>query len=163
MGVNYLGVLMQRDDIGFSASHFTIFSASERETLHGHNFTVGVDVYSDHQENGMVFNYSILKKILKDICMFLDEKLLLPAESPFLTVKSGLKNVECFYGDEYFSFPARDVVLLPLNNVTLETLSDWFLQKILEKKEIPFNLINELVVYVGSSKGQKVSRRVTLK
>ncbi|WP_167405270.1 6-carboxytetrahydropterin synthase [Photorhabdus bodei] len=62
MNIDSIGIMMQRDDIGFSASHFTIFSEFERETLHGHNFNVGVEVYSEYEENGMIFDYCIIKK-----------------------------------------------------------------------------------------------------
>lgn len=163
MGINSIGIMMQREDIGFSASHFTIFSETERETLHGHNFIVGVDVYSDHEINGMIFDYCIIKKKLVELCTRLDDKLLLPGNSPFLKFKKYKDNIECFFQDEFFSFPERDVCMLPLMNITLESLSDWFMKEITNCNSIPMDIINEITVYVGSSKGQKVSRRAIIK
>ena len=37
-------IRLAKENMKFSAAHFTIFSASERERLHGHNFRVEVDI-----------------------------------------------------------------------------------------------------------------------
>ena len=44
-----------KEDIKFSAAHFTVFSATERERLHGHNFHVGLSVTAPVGSNGMCF------------------------------------------------------------------------------------------------------------
>ena len=53
-----------KESMNFSAGHFTIFSETERENLHGHNFSVYAIFESEVIENGMTFNYDIYKKII---------------------------------------------------------------------------------------------------
>ena len=48
-----------KEDMKFSAAHYTIFSATERETLHGHNFNVHAAITAQIHDLGMLF------KILK--------------------------------------------------------------------------------------------------
>ena len=38
---------LYKEEMKFSAGHFTIFSATERENLHGHNFSVYVAPCAD--------------------------------------------------------------------------------------------------------------------
>ena len=80
--------------MNFSAGHFTIFSESERENLHGHNFSVYVMFEAEVMENGIAFNYNVYKKIILDICQLLDQVVLLPLKSPYLRIEES---------DEYIS------------------------------------------------------------
>jgi hypothetical protein len=45
----------------FSAGHFTMFSATERENLHGHNFQVRCSVTAPPGDDSMAFDQIILK------------------------------------------------------------------------------------------------------
>ncbi|GFZ97181.1 6-carboxytetrahydropterin synthase [Okeania sp. KiyG1] len=73
--------------MNFSAGHFTIFSDSERENLHGHSFSVYVMFEAEVMENGTAFNYGIYKKIIFDTCQLVDEVVLLPLKSPYLRIE----------------------------------------------------------------------------
>ena len=53
-----------KDYLNFSAGHFTIFSASERENLHGHNWRVGCEIETPIGEDGLCFDYGLAKKAL---------------------------------------------------------------------------------------------------
>ena len=52
-------IRLAKENMKFSAAHFTIFNASERERLHGHNFRVEVDIEARMLGNGMCFDYGI--------------------------------------------------------------------------------------------------------
>ena len=65
---------ISKDYLHFNSAHFTIFSASEREDLHGHTFYVRAFVTSGIDGNGMAFDYNILKTSLLKLCDHLDEK-----------------------------------------------------------------------------------------
>ena len=71
----------------FSAGHFTIFSATARENIHGHNFTVSATLEAKLKPNGLAFNYQIFKYFFSELCKTLDEKLLLPTQSPYLKIE----------------------------------------------------------------------------
>lgn len=142
----------------FAAGHFTIFSEHHRETIHGHNFKVECLIGASIERNDMAFDYGVFKKAFVLLCASLDEKLLLPAHSLYLTIKQNQSNVHCFYGDEEMLFPKRDVVILPLENITIEAMAKWFLEQI----KIKTHLLNEypidsLEISVLSSPSQRGS------
>ena len=64
-----------KEYLHFSAAHFTIFSATNRERLHGHNFFVAANITAVVLDNGMCFNYCQLKDDLRELCSALDEYL----------------------------------------------------------------------------------------
>ena len=72
----------------FSSAHFTIFSATSRERLHGHNFRLAVSITGDVDENGLCFDYAVYKKIIKDLCLKYDEYTLIAENSPYLNITS---------------------------------------------------------------------------
>jgi len=79
---------IEKQYLHFSAAHFTIFSAQERERLHGHNFRLAVEITGEIDDNGLCFDYAIYKKILKDLCHKYDEYTLIAEYSPYLEITS---------------------------------------------------------------------------
>ena len=63
---------ISKEYLHFAAAHFTLFSDTERENLHGHNFQVTLDAEAPIAEDGLTFDYNILKKALKQMCDDLD-------------------------------------------------------------------------------------------
>ena len=111
-------------------------------------------------ENGITFDYGIYKKIILDICQFLDEVVLLPLKSPYLRIEESDEYVYAFFnGDkEKIPFLRRDVKLLPTRNITVEELADWFLQQLLIHVEKNQNhLIHAIEVKISSAPGQSGS------
>lgn len=111
----------------FSAAHFTIFSATERENLHGHNFTVHVELTTSVTENGITADYRQTRRKLIELCNSLNEIVLLPTQSPHLRIQIDDKRVNAYFADEELIFLKRDVKLLPLRNVTIEELASYLL------------------------------------
>jgi 6-pyruvoyltetrahydropterin/6-carboxytetrahydropterin synthase len=149
-----------KENMTFSAGHFTIFSATERENLHGHNFLVHVNFETEVIENGMAFNYDIYKKVVLELCQFLNEVVLLPGESPYLNLEESPEYIYALfnYDQEKIPFLKRDVKLLPLRNISVEEMADWFLQKILVYvEENPQHLIHGIEVKIFSEPGQSAS------
>ena len=56
----------------FSAGHYTIFSATERERLHGHNYSVSARFLAPQGENGFSADYNLYKNRLAKLCDELD-------------------------------------------------------------------------------------------
>lgn len=151
---------LSKENMTFSAGHFTIFSATERENLHGHNFLVEVSFDTEVMENGMAFNYDIYKKVILELCQFLNEVVLLPSESPYLKIEESDEYIYALFnnGREKIPFLKRDVKLLPLRNISVEELSHWFLQKILVYVEAnPQHLIHAIETKIFSEPGQSAS------
>lgn len=149
---------LHKEAMKFSAGHFTIFSATRRENLHGHNFTVHVEIDGLVSENGMTFDYGGCKKLLIDTCHGLNEVVLLPARSPHLTIDEADGQVVALFADERMVFLKRDVKLLPVRNVTCEELAGYLLSGLVETMaSAPEHAVNRVVVKVSSGPGQSAS------
>ena len=145
---------ISKDYLHFNSAHFTIFSASEREDLHGHTFYVRAFVTSPIDENGMAFDYNILKTGLLRLCDHLDEKVLLPERSPHLKLTQADGYLIAKYGDERLPFLPRDVRTLPVRNITVEELAPWFLAELEADAKVREQNITRLEIQVSSGPGQ---------
>ena len=143
-----------KESLHFSAAHFTLFSATERENLHGHNFRVALQAEAELGEDGLAFDYNLLKGRLQAICDRLDERTLLPERSPYLELRQeGDYRVALFNG-ERIPFLQRDALPLPVANITVEALAEWFGQELLSDGAVAALPIRRLVVRVSSGPGQ---------
>jgi GTP cyclohydrolase I len=158
-------IALFKEDMKFSSGHFTIFSNTERERLHGHNFSVQVEFTAPVRQDGMVQDYNAYKRAVRAICAELDEYVLLPAFSQHLKLKTTGDNgqastvcVEFGAGGpaDVFRFPTGDVRILPLSNITLEELSRHFVDKLLadHSAQLRAEEIREISVRISSGPGQ---------
>lgn len=143
----------------FSAAHFTIFSATERERIHGHNFAVSAEITAAVGEDGLCFDYNVMKKRLRELCDALDEYVLLPGRSPHLEIEQTGDTVQAVFNGETLSFPTADTLVLPLANITSEELSWYLLEQMLEGEAASRYDLSEMVVTVASGAGQSASTR----
>ena len=149
---------LHKEGLGFSAGHFTIFSATEREHLHGHNYCVNVSFRIMIKENGMAFDYRYYKTKIQALCTMLDRHFLLPAQSPYLILEDRGENWIAHFHTEQIPFLKKDVVILPIVNITIEELSYWFLNELLRvPKELDANAIQGIRVRVFNGPEQSGS------
>ena len=141
----------------FSAAHFTIFSATERERLHGHNFHVSADIVAAVGENGMCFDYNVAKGRLKALCSGLDEYTLLPANSPFLEIEEQDHFYRTLFNHQEMYFLKADTLILPVANITLEELSDYLVDQLTAGDVLQNSGLVSVSVAVASGPGQKIS------
>lgn len=150
----YSRIELAKQALNFSIGHFTILSATTRENLHGHNFQLMCEVTAPLPEDGLVFDYGILKGLLKSLCDEIDEQMILPGKSPYLTVENEGGYTVALFNGERIPFLDRDVTVLPIANVTVEELSHYFLSRLLTHPELQHRGITTLSVKVSSSPGQ---------
>lgn len=143
-----------RESLHFSAAHFTIFSATERENLHGHNFRLNGVFESEVNEDGLCFDYGEVKDILQDICDELDEHFLVPANSPYLDINTTKDLVELTFNGETMSLPDHDVLVLPLRNITVEELATWTADRLVANTRFNSLGITNLQIKIASGSGQ---------
>jgi len=148
-----------KDYLHFSAAHFTIFSATERENLHGHNFDVSCSLDTTVGANGLAFDYNVVKDRLMALCDELDERVLLPAQSPHLTFTKEAGYLIACFADERIPFLERDALLLPIRNATVEEFARWFAIRLGADAELRRQPIESLNVRVSSGPGQWASCR----
>jgi 6-pyruvoyltetrahydropterin/6-carboxytetrahydropterin synthase len=149
--------------LNFSAAHFTIFSQTEREDLHGHNFQVECELTSPIDANGLIFDYSLIKRVVKELCDELDEKTILPEKSPYFQLERDGEYIVGVYGDERLPFLPRDVITLPISNSSVEELCHYLLERMLAHPDIKAKDIREMTVKVSSSPGQNGSASWSIK
>ena len=140
----------------FSAAHFTIFSETERERLHGHNYAVSAKVESEIRSVGMAFDYNRLKCALHAVCKTLDEYTLLPGHSVFLEVQEEDEHYAASFNGQRMLLLKTDTLLLPMENITLECLGQYFLSHLMSDGVIDALDIRRLELSVASGPGQKV-------
>ena len=119
----------------FSAGHFITLDDQVCEPIHGHNWTVGIDVAGAPDPHGMVVDFIALRDAVTTIIGQLDHRMLLPTTSRFLEVTTGpgpLGNDEVTvrFADRRWVFPATECALLPIANTTAEWLARWIGQQL---------------------------------
>lgn len=137
----------------FSAAHYTIFSATERERLHGHNYSVSVRIVAPMGDNGYAADYNVYKTRLAILCDALDEYTLLAGESPYQQVEEDGPCYRVTFSGEQMLFLQSDTIVLPIRNATVEEFSHYLLQRLLE--DSADDDLREIELCVASGPGQK--------
>jgi 6-pyruvoyltetrahydropterin/6-carboxytetrahydropterin synthase len=151
-------VELYKEQMKFAAGHFTIFSATEREHLHGHNFTLYLALDTLIEDNGLNFDYRYYKEKSLVLCKQLSHSFLLPEKSPYLRIEIKDPYYHVHFNGEVIPFLKKDVTLLPITNVTVEELSQWFLDQFLHDTEmLQKHEIQKITIKVFSSPGQSGS------
>ena len=114
----------------FCAGHFITLADDLCEPVHGHNWTVGIDVEGQPGPHGMVVDFIALQDAATAIIAGLDHRMLLPTKSRFLDVSTatgplGNAEVTVRFADRRWVFPAAECVLLPVANTTAEWIATW--------------------------------------
>src|SRR5210317_1430471 len=115
----------------FSAAHYTIFSASERERLHGHNYSVSARIVAPMGDNGFSADYNVYKSRLAALCESLDEYMLMAGESPYQQIEEAGACYRVSYAAQEMLFLQSDTLVLPIRNATVEEFSYYLLQRLL--------------------------------
>lgn len=144
-----------KENLKFSGAHFTIFSATERERLHGHNFKVRATVKAAVDDNGMCFNYQEIKKRLRSVCETLDEYLLLAGNSPHLQISETDSDYLVSFAGASMQFLKSDTLVLPIRNTTVEEFSAYILDNLISADRFFLdNDVHSLAIGVSSGDGQ---------
>jgi 6-pyruvoyltetrahydropterin/6-carboxytetrahydropterin synthase len=149
----------------FGSAHFLIFADGSRETLHGHNYQVRVKVEGALTKGDLVVDFIPFKPLVKRLCDALDHVTLLPRDNPHLEVVEHADRVEARHRDgSFFSFPRKDVLVLPLPNTSTEMLARHLAHGILAALPgvCPDAKLRALEVQVEESGGQSGICRVDL-
>ncbi len=112
-----------KENLKFSAAHFIAYPGF-RESLHGHNYQVGVRVEGKLASTGYVIDFGLIKKIVKSIVDGIDERTIVPANSDCLKIdRPNERQVRVRYESDEFVFPANDVAMLPIVHSSAEELA----------------------------------------
>ncbi len=114
----------------FCAGHFITLADDLCEAVHGHNWTVGVDVAGPPGPHGMVVDFVALRDAVSEVVARLDHRMLLPTGNRCLRVTTGpgpagRSETTVTFRDRRWVFPADECVLLPVANTTAEWIARW--------------------------------------
>ena len=148
--------------IKYSACHF-IPNHEKCPRLHGHSYVMRLRLEGDiNEENGMIMDFVILKKMLKQMMNEMDHMILLPAKSDIvhLEEKDGLVHVEC--NGKRYMFPRMDVVLLDIPTTTAEEMTKMMTERMVREVDFPKN-VRSVSVGLDEERGQTAWYTVELK
>jgi 6-pyruvoyl tetrahydropterin synthase/QueD family protein len=131
----------------FSSAHFITFGG-KCERLHGHNYSVLVELEGTLGEDKLVFDFTILKKLTREICRRLNHRFLLPGYNPHLQIAEQEDAWEIRFGQKRYLFPREDVLVLPIDNSTAERLAEYICLE-LRKELATYTATNLQTIMVG--------------
>jgi 6-pyruvoyltetrahydropterin/6-carboxytetrahydropterin synthase len=134
MGESY-SVLVEKENLVFSAAHFITFNGNVCERLHGHNYRVSCEVRGPLDENSYVIDFIALRDELRSLVDELDHRVILPTEHPQIRVSSDDREVTAEFEDRRWVFPRGDCALLPVANTTAELVARYLGMRLLDALE----------------------------
>jgi 6-pyruvoyltetrahydropterin/6-carboxytetrahydropterin synthase len=120
-------VQVSKDYLVFASAHFITFRGHQCESLHGHNYRVGVAVEGAvDAECLFVLDFSVLKQITRRLVDEIDHKVILPTRNPKLAFhEDGDRIAVDYFGKPTYVFPRTDCALLDIQNSTAEMLAQY--------------------------------------
>ncbi|HZS78197.1 MAG TPA: 6-carboxytetrahydropterin synthase [Ktedonobacteraceae bacterium] len=140
-------VKVEGGNLKFSSAHFITYGG-KCERLHGHNYGVLVEAEGSLNADGLIFDFTILKRITREICQRLNHRFLLPLHNPHLELKELPGEWEIHFGEKRYVFPRTDVVELPIDNSTAERLAEYICGE-LRKELTAYDISNLSTLMVG--------------
>ncbi len=142
-------------NLRFSAAHMI----PEHEScgfIHGHSYIIDVTVDGERSGKfGFVADFKEVKKIVRELCKYLDHKLLIPLNNKYITFKSiDEDDVKFTIEDKNYSLPVDDCVLLDLSSTTAEELAEYFTLKLFNELKNNGAVLNFVEVCVNEGIGQ---------
>jgi 6-pyruvoyltetrahydropterin/6-carboxytetrahydropterin synthase len=162
---SHFRVQVSKDYLVFASAHFITFRGHQCETLHGHNYRVGVAVEgSVDDEAFFVLDFSVLKQITRRFVDEIDHKVLLPTGNPKLAFHEDGDRVRVdYFGEPTYVFPKRDCAMLPIQNSTAEMLAQYLGQRVAEElSRSGYTHLSLLELEVEENYGQSATYREPL-
>lgn len=158
-------VSVTKDYLVFASAHFITFAGHRCEGLHGHNYRASVTVEGAlDEESWFVFDFVILKKIMRRLCDEIDHKVLLPLENPKIHLEEDGDSLKVAYeGKPRYVFPKGDCVLLPVPNTTVEMLAELLTNRLKAELDVlGARGLTAIEMEVEENFGQSAAYRIVL-
>ena len=158
-------VSVSKDYLVFSSAHFITFRGHQCETLHGHNYRLGVTVEGAvDDETLFVVDFSVLKKLVRKLVDEIDHKVLLPLNNPKLSFsENGDHLAVAYFGKPAYVFPKVDCAMMPIQNTTAEAIAEYFAGRVRKDLEaMGMRNLSALELEVEESFGQSATFRLAM-
>ena len=114
-----------RERFKFSCAHMTVFPDGTKERMHGHNFTLAVECETSDASFERMVDFSAVKRAIEALCDEWKEHLLLAERNPHMrVVRADATEIEFSLCGQRYVLPRADVVLLPVDNISVEALAE---------------------------------------
>jgi 6-pyruvoyltetrahydropterin/6-carboxytetrahydropterin synthase len=147
-------VLLQKEQLVFSAAHFITFAGDICECIHGHNYGVRAEVGGPVDQNQYVIDFIAFRDTLAQIVKRLDHHMLLPTQHPLIKVQREGDEVITRFREKRWVFPAEDCLLLPIGNTTAELIAWWIAGQVREQLRATNPHLQWLEISVDENHGQ---------
>lgn len=148
-------VVVGKEALAFAAAHFITFGDGGCESLHGHNYRVGVTLTGGLDRHSLVYDFIALKRDMEGLLEELDHRVILPASNPDLELVTSAREVEVRHHDRRHVFPESDVVILPIPNTTAEKIAEYLGSRLAEDlRRAGAEALERLEVEVEETPGQ---------
>jgi 6-pyruvoyltetrahydropterin/6-carboxytetrahydropterin synthase len=134
----------------------TVFPDGSKERLHGHNFNVTVALDLRLYAFETLLDIGIVKAAVDAQCREWNEHLLLAEHNPYLQILRRDQELEFRLCGRRYVVPADEVVLLPIDNIIVETLSMEFARRVIERLRLVLksDVVEGVEVDVREARGQ---------
>jgi 6-pyruvoyltetrahydropterin/6-carboxytetrahydropterin synthase len=123
-------ITVSKESLSFAAGHFITYGGGACETLHGHNYRVGVCLVGDLDEHALVYDFVVLKGHMNVLLEELDHRMLLPTRNRELQLVRSGEELEVHHAGRRYVFPVSDTVSLPVTNTTAERLAEYLCDRL---------------------------------
>ena len=162
----FFRIQIRKEALKFSSAHMTVFADGTKENLHGHNYRTVLKLEFERFSLQEMLPFADLKAEMRKICAEWDEKVLLPAECPYLKIVANEgPSVEVLVCGKRYVFPKDEVVFLPTDNVTTESLAKIFAERMaraLSRPALELVKVKSLEASVEEMLGQGASYLINL-
>lgn len=163
---NGFRVSVSKEYLSFSSAHFITLAGHQCESLHGHNYRVGVVVEGAvDPECAFVVDFAVLKRILRPYVQAFDHKVLLPTDNPKMLLRpEGDRMTVDYLGAQRFVFPLSNCALLPISNTTAEIVAEYLAYRVREDLlREGLSHLDAIEIEVEESPGQSGYFRLSMK
>ena len=101
----------------------TVFADGTKERLHGHNYTIALEVEVERVDLASMIPFAPIKTVLRDLCAAWKEHVLLAERNPWFTIARDDGELEFTLCGERYVMPRRDALVLPIDNISVEALA----------------------------------------
>jgi 6-pyruvoyltetrahydropterin/6-carboxytetrahydropterin synthase len=116
-------IFIAREQYKVSCAHMTVFPDGSKERLHGHNYTIELELELDRVDIASMIAFAPLKKALAELCIAWKERVLLAAKNPHFTITRDDHELEFTLCADRYVMPRGDALLLPIDNISVEALA----------------------------------------
>jgi 6-pyruvoyltetrahydropterin/6-carboxytetrahydropterin synthase len=116
-------IAIAREQYKFSCAHMTVFADGTKERLHGHNYTLAVEVEVERVDLQAMIPFAPIKLALAELCAAWKEHVLVATKNPFFELVRDDAELEFTLCGERYVMPRRDALLVPIDNISVEALA----------------------------------------